>query len=377
MVAYLIFGWLISYFLLALIKPLFVRAGWVDEPVRPWHPMGAEVTSGGLGLLGTLFIGLLGLHSGASEIIVILGTFTLMFGVGFLNDRGLFRSRFRLIGQIVASLVLVVGTSAAAHKVQIASGFDLATAPHLGLCVATVWMVAVINAFDISPSSDTVSCGYSIVALLAVLVVNWLDNGALLRSSPIVYSIALISLAALVGFFLYNFRLFGQRFSRSFLGHGGNMLLGTMLAWTLLEVGASKLDKPLSFWFAAWLVAIPVFDAGFGALARLTHRRDPLYPRYQHLYHLLRRLDFSRRQIALTVYCSSIGLAAIGVGFWYWSAPEYVACYLFVMLFGLYSGIVATGWSIASDESSWRKTRFTRSVVKRQGEPSIQERASH
>ena len=99
MVAYLIFGWLISYFLLALIKPLFVRAGWVDEPVRPWHPMGAEVTSGGLSLLGTLFIGLLGLHSGASEIIVVLGTFTLMFGVGFLN--GLLAGLTGLVGIVV------------------------------------------------------------------------------------------------------------------------------------------------------------------------------------------------------------------------------------------------------------------------------------
>lgn len=358
MFRYFVLGFVVSFCVNWLLRPVLAKAGWIDKPAGRKKHMRPTVISGGLGLFCALAVGLLAWQVDTSNLWLALATVTLMFAVGFIDDQFPIRARYRLIVQVTAALALVLGTGGFIHQFGLARDVDLANVGWLAIGISVFFMVGLINAINMSDGSDGVASGYGGVALLGVVVFHWLSGASPLNHSPVAFATTLLMLGGLVGYYFFNYPLIRYKPAMTFMGDGGSMLLGLVVGWVLLKAGSPSHDKPLSFWFAIWLVAMPVFDAGYTITSRLLRRQDLFMADRHHLHHLLKKLGYSRRRLALTMHSTALLLAAAGLTLWHYQVPDYIAGWLLVVAFGLYSAVVSTAWSSLDDDRAWRVFRF-------------------
>jgi Fuc2NAc and GlcNAc transferase len=130
--------------------------------------------------------------------------------------------------------------------------------------------------------------------------------GALVWSAPI------LLLAAVLGFFVWNFPR-----AKIFMGDAGSGFLGLMLG--LFSIQAAWIN-PAFFW--AWLILLGVFvvDATLTLLQRLTRREKPHEAHRSHAYQNASRKYGGHRPVTLTVaainLCWLLPLAmAVGLGY--------------------------------------------------------------
>lgn len=358
MIQQFLFGFVISFCVNWLLRPVIAKAGWVDKPSGRKKHMRPTVISGGLAMFSALAIGLLTQNIDTTHLWLPLAALTLMFVVGFLDDRHPIRARYRLLVQVTAAVALVLGTGAAVERFGLIEGLDLARFNGFSIGVSVFFLVGLINAFNMSDGSDGVASGYAFVALLGLLTFHFLGDGASIAASPIASSTAFLMTGAVLGYGLFNYPLIRYRPAQTFMGDGGSMVLGLVAGWLILKAGQPQGSKPLHFWYAVWLVAMPVFDASFCILSRILRGKDPFMPERRHLHHLMKRRGHSRRSLALTLHTLSVTCAAIGLMLWYLNAPDYISLWVFLVAFGIYSATVSMLWGVAEDNTAWRLPKF-------------------
>jgi UDP-GlcNAc:undecaprenyl-phosphate/decaprenyl-phosphate GlcNAc-1-phosphate transferase len=349
-------GFALSFCVNWLLRPVFRRAGWVDAPGERKQHARPTVISGGFGLFCAIAIGLGIRHYESTSIGLTLAAVSLMFMAGFLDDRKPIRARYRLLVQIVASFALIVGNGAVLQHLPIAKDIDLTVVPGIAIALSLFWMVGLINAINMSDGSDGVSSGYGAIAILGVLAFYMLSGATPETTLPVAFSTMLLVLGGIFAFFVFNYPILRGRHAIAFLGDGGSMLLGIVVGWALLKAGLpSGAARPLSFWFAIWFIALPLFDATYCILRRVLSGKDPMTPDRRHLHHLLKAYGLSKREVALSAHLAALSLALVGLVLWYQAIPEYVACWLFLAGIAIYSLIVTKLWS-ALDGSALKQS---------------------
>lgn len=356
-------GFLISFGVNSMLRPVLRRSGWIDSPGERKLHARPTVISGGLGLFLAVAIGLLLLQVQATSILPSLAAVALMFFTGFLDDHTPIRARYRLIVQVVASFALVVATGAVVPNLEIWKNTDIAALPGFAIAISMLWMVGLINAVNMSDGSDGVSSGYGAIALIGILAFHGLSGSTPALSTPVAHSTQLLLLGGIFAFFLFNYPLRRGRHAIAFLGDGGSMMLGIVVGWALLKAGLpSGTDKPLSLWYAAWLIALPGFDATYCVVRRMLNGKDPTTPDRQHLHHLLKAYGFSKRRLAVTLHFTALILASFGIFLWYRGVPEYAAFWLLAGALIIYSSVVTVAWNLLAASSSTRQFNATPST---------------
>ncbi|MEM1269436.1 MAG: MraY family glycosyltransferase, partial [Bacteroidota bacterium] len=139
-------------------------------------------------------------------------------GMGFYDDiKGLsFKTKF--LFQIAIS-TLFVATTGLLSEISLPLGFGIVSIPEwIVLPVALLWLVFVINAFNLLDGMDGLASGVALIAL-ASLSACYLAMGVL-TDLPVVVTLA----GAVIGFLRYNFNP-----AKVFMGDTGSMFLGFML----------------------------------------------------------------------------------------------------------------------------------------------------
>ncbi len=198
------------------------------------------------------------------------------------------------------------------------------------------------------------SSGYCITACIAFgSVAIWSGD---IKSA----SFAVISIGALIPFFCHN--VFGDK-SRMFIGDGGTLLMGTIMANFIMSVLRS--DSPLSFVasgnfgfipFALAVLAIPIFDTLRVMTSRMMRGTSPFKPDKTHLHHMFFRLHFSHIFTTVTELMMNIFIFLAWFASWRLGASVDVQLYIVIALaflatFGFY-------WYASSSEKrqgrGWR-----------------------
>ena len=282
-----------------LIRPLAARFGFVDHPTgRKVHvtpiPLG-----GGLGLvlglgLGTL-VGILqsDVPFARRPVLAWLAGLVLVVLVGLKDDRSPMSPLPKLAGQIVAALVLVLGTGIPAPGAL--SG--------LAVPLAVVAAVALMNACNFLDNMDGILGGIAVVCGLACAILAPLGSAA-------AHGAAALAGAAL-GFLAYNFAP-----ARIFMGDAGSLAVGYTLAALALALAPGSLagGPEVGLLIGLGLVlGYPVFDLTFVTVTRLSDGRRPWTPGKDHTTHRLQRVLGNPRRTAFVVYSLTLVSAAIGV----------------------------------------------------------------
>ena len=215
---------------------------------------------------------------------------TIMFGIGVWDDMRNISAWLRFLVEIMVVWMMILVLKIEINDLHGLWGIheipDTVSMP-----LSLIAGVGIINAVNLIDGVDGYCSSYGIIACIGFAIAFYV--GGVWELSVL----ALVFAAALVPFFFHN--VFGRK-SKMFLGDGGSLMLGTLLAsfvFAMLTSGGpcEQLDadglSPVAFSLA--VLAVPVFDTLRVMTSRILRGLSPFHPDKTHLHHLFIDLNFS------------------------------------------------------------------------------------
>jgi UDP-GlcNAc:undecaprenyl-phosphate GlcNAc-1-phosphate transferase len=234
------------------------------------------------------------------SLLPLLSSCAVILLTGVLDDiRGL-TPWGKFAGQVIAGVLLftagfqIHGISNPLTGGTIAFGsFDLP--------LTVLWIVCIINAFNIVDGMDGLAAGVAFVATCSVFVVS------LILGNVVVSYISVALAGAILGFLRYNFNP-----ASIFLGDSGSLLLGFILSAVSMR-GSQKSSTVLAVVAPLFALGVPILEAGISVLRRSLAGSPIWKPDARHMHHQLLRRGLSPRRVAIIFYvCSAVfGLASL------------------------------------------------------------------
>ncbi|MFH1514514.1 MAG: MraY family glycosyltransferase, partial [bacterium] len=172
--------------------------------------------------------------------------------------------------------------------------------------VTIFWVVAVMNAINLSDGLDGLSGGISLIAGVVFLIIALSRAEPLKAEVPAFLSAAMIG--AIIGFLPFNFPK-----ARIFLGDSGSQLLGFLLA-AISILGAFKGPAFITLSIPIMVLGIPLLDTSLAILRRSITGKKIYEADENHLHHALLKKGFTPIQAVLILCAISIVLGAVAIG---------------------------------------------------------------
>src|ERR1700722_2335087 len=285
------------------VRSLALRYGMVDHPgPRKVHVKPIPLLGGIAIYFGFVLAVLLTLHAAAQQqILGILAGATLLAIVGFLDDGGLLHHQVKLfIGMPVAGLFL----RAAGIRAQLFSQFLPGTAGTvLDVCFTIFWVMGITAAFSILDHMDGLCAGIAAVAAMFFTISAGLSGQTMVRT------LGAATLGAALGFLRWNFNP-----AKIFMGDGGAMFLGFLMATLGLKVRPEGAQFPASWIVPILILGVPIFDTTMVSISRARRGLLPFTsPGKDHTAHRLSNLGLGPRGAVLVLYFMAASLGALAV----------------------------------------------------------------
>ena len=308
-----LYALLVAAAVTAILTPLTMRLarrlGMIDEPRERGLSERPTPLLGGLAIFGgVLAAALVFLPSGyANEPHlwsgVLLGA-AIITVVGALDDRYELHPALKLLGQILAAVVVVhfgVGV-----KAVVLPFFGHISLPNAGITdggplLTVLGLVVMMNVVNFSDGVDGLAAGVCAI-IAATMAVIAFDLG---RPQPGV--LAALTAGAALGFLIYNFPP-----AKSFMGDCGANLLGLLMGVIAVEA-AVKTAAVVSLVLPLILLAVPFMDTTFVVLKRLKYHQPVYRPDSEHFHHRMARIGFSSRRTIAYLYAWTLMLAGLAL----------------------------------------------------------------
>ena len=284
----------LSVILTALCKTLAHRLRAVDVPSADrWHREPVPLLGGVAIFLAVLIPNLFFFPALNDPIRILLAGGSVIFILGLVDDFRPLEPRTKLVVQILVAAALV------ALGLQL----RLTSYPMLNITVTLVWVVGIVNAFNLLDNMDGLAAGIGVIAgcfRLALFLIDGNGPEALVTA---------IFIGATAGFLVHNMHP-----ASIFMGDAGSLFLGFYLAGLCL-IG----DWPYSRGIASVLVVpvlillVPIFEATLMTVTRgLTRRRISEGGR-DHTSHRLVVLGLSEQWAVMLLYAVASGSGFLGL----------------------------------------------------------------
>ncbi len=299
-----------------IIHPIIVKIarvkGIMDCPsARKLQKQPVPLLGGTVVFFG-IFTGFAGASTLAScsELFLLLTGTLLMLYLGTIDDILGLKPTNRLLVEIGTILLLIyLGEGYAISRLYGLGGID--HIPHwISTLLTLITMTGIINAINLIDGVDGLSSGFGMMACLLFSIAFFR-----LEEYPMVILCA-ATIGALALFFLYN--VFGKD-SKMFIGDGGTLLLGFILAVSVVRLiykvestlPNPQYDRASIIPFTLAVLAVPIFDTLRVMFLRIKAGHSPFHPDKQHLHHLFISMGFSH--IATTISILTINLMIVSV----------------------------------------------------------------
>jgi len=280
------------------------RIGAVDRGGYRKIYNGAMPLLGGLAVAGPFagvcVAGLIGpthmleaLHGRMYDLLVLATGCAAIVAVGIVDDTRGMRARTKLFFQtLIALFVALSGNAVTTVGLPVVGTVHLG--PVLGTFVAMLWIVGLVNAFNLVDGMDGLASGLALIASVALGIL------AALNGSTFVVLLCVALAGSLLGFLMYNFHP-----AKIFLGDTGSMFLGFALA-SITLMDNYKTHATVIFLPAVLALGLPIFETMLSIVRRYV-RGKPLFSGDQeHTHHRLLKKGFTQRQVALILYSAAV-----------------------------------------------------------------------
>ncbi|BBH23888.1 undecaprenyl-phosphate alpha-N-acetylglucosaminyl 1-phosphate transferase [Paenibacillus baekrokdamisoli] len=308
-------GFIISLVLALVLTPFVIKlaykVGAIDKPNHRKVHTRIMPRLGGLGIyaafIGAYFVikpfipdGLLRNYD-TNLINAMLAGGSIIIVIGALDDRFELSAKVKLLGQIIAACVVVLGFGVKIDLLNIPFGEAMQPiASWISIPLTILWIVGVTNAINLIDGLDGLAAGVSAIAIGTIMVM-----AAIMGFAPVIL-LSVLLLGGIIGFLAYNFHP-----AKIFMGDTGSLFLGFSLA-TLSMLGFKQVTI-VSFLTPLLIIGVPLSDTFFAIVRRWVNKKPIFAPDKGHLHHCLRELGYSHRKTVLIIYAIAtfFGICAI------------------------------------------------------------------
>ncbi len=217
-----------------------------------------------------------------------------IWGLGFLDDKFFWTPFQKISGQVIAALILWrLGIT-----INLAPGFGW-----LGEIGTFVWILLMINAFNLIDSLDGHCTG---VAVISCMTFYWITQ---IVYQPAVSFFIIIFAGALFGFLPHNYKP-----AKIFLGDNGSLFIGYMMAaFTLL----CRFDNPTvsyaTFFVPVMVFGVPLYDTVSVSVVRILRGIPPWKGDRNHFAYRLVKIGMADNIAVIFSYLTSVTLGIVAI----------------------------------------------------------------
>lgn len=245
------------------------------------------------------------LFDGTTEPFGLLAAATLAYVVGLMDDLRELSAPAKIAGLVLVGTMLVLGgTNIFWFRVPFLDLFLLS--PDLSYLLTVVWVLGLANAVNFIDGLDGLAAGIMGIGALAFWFYSLkLGSVGILADSSIGPLVAVLVVGICVGFLPWN-----AHPARVFMGDGGALLLGCLMAASTISVGGRTEEaySGQTFFFYAPLaipfviLGVPILDTAFAIIRRASKRQGLATADRDHLHHRLIRLGHGHRRSVLILW---------------------------------------------------------------------------
>ncbi|HEX7446629.1 MAG TPA: MraY family glycosyltransferase [Pirellulales bacterium] len=299
-----VFGASISLVLTPLVRRLAYRCGALDHPDGMRKLQATPVPHlGGLAIFVALAAGAVVVWQTQPQSSLapgLLASAACMCLIGWYDDRFALRVRWKLLGQIAATLPVVISGQSLSLLECCGCRVDVGWC---GIPLSMVWLVAGANAINFLDGVDglATTLGLIAAAMMCAIACCLGNTDAML--------LAAVLAGALAGFWRFNWRP-----ASIYLGDAGSMTIGLWLA-ALAMAGSRGGAQATRLVVPAALLAVPLSDVCLAVIRRVLAGRAFWLPDRGHIHHRLAERGWSVGQTvgvlaAISAASGTLALAA-------------------------------------------------------------------
>lgn len=317
---YLLMSYAIAFITTALLIwiliPIAVNYGLVDIPGKRKNHKGNVPLIGGLAMFGGLVFSALTVEIPITPYKSYFAGGFLLLIIGLMDDQYDLKPISKFFVQIVVAFLmiswgeLVINSLGAvfssSHPIQLSNW---------AIPFTVFYSVGAINALNMSDGLDGLAGGSSFITHLSLLTIALWQG----RNNDAVF--LMLILMVLLGFLIFNLRLFGRKRALLFMGDGGSLFLGFSIVWFSISLsqGEKAVVRPVT---CLWFYAIPLFDTVSLIFRRVSKRQSPFFPDRTHLHHILIRAGFSVNKAVFIILMLVLAGCLVGLAGEYYAIPE-------------------------------------------------------
>lgn len=330
--AYLIVGAIaaaVTFATTPVVAAIARRVGWVVEPEaeRHVHKVATPDVGGIAMFIGFVVAFLVArsmdtfaatFRSGDSEPRGVIIAATLMFLVGFIDDIYEISAPAKVVGTVIVAVVLVYyGVTMFYFRVPFNDVYILSD--EWVPLITVLWLLGMTNAINLIDGLDGLAAGIVAIGAFAFFLYSQrlADPSIGMLTQPNVGPlVAILAVGICVGFLPHNFNP-----ARIFMGDGGALLLGLLMAVSTSVVGGRADPNTQrfigqSYFFLAPLLipliilGVPILDTVFAIVRRAARRQGVASADKGHLHHRLMEMGHGQRRSVLILWAWTALLSA-------------------------------------------------------------------
>lgn len=218
---------------------------------------------------------------------ILVGSFIILI-TGIIDDINPIPAKYKIIGQILASLVVVFHGNILLQNI---SAFGIYIdfgifAPF----VTIILILACINCMNLIDGLDGLAAGISSIYFLTIGIITIFKVSNIFN-----YALCFIMLGSCLGFLVHNFNP-----AKIFMGDSGSMFLGFIIGVTAL-LGFKNVTLT-SFFIPFMVIAIPCLDTVFAIIRRILKNESITTPDRFHIHHQLLDMNFSHKTTVIIIW---------------------------------------------------------------------------
>jgi UDP-GlcNAc:undecaprenyl-phosphate GlcNAc-1-phosphate transferase len=290
------------------LRRLALQFGIVDQPdPRKLHHTPMPLLGGLAIYCGTILAIILSMDDQPrGQIFGIVAAATLLLGTGILDDGGYLHHQIKLFVAMPLAALTLVALGVQLHLVADFVAGPLGRSADVGLTL--FWVVGITAAFSILDHMDGLVSGVAAIASFFFMLL------AIVNGQVLVATLGAAVFGASLGFLRWNFKP-----AKIFMGDGGAMFLGFMLATLGLKLRLSQTPQAIASIIPVLILAVPIFDTTMVSISRSRRGLLPFAsPGKDHTAHRLANFHLGQRGAVLVIY--SVGALCGGLALllsWY------------------------------------------------------------
>lgn len=298
--SYYIISFLLSVILVFIFKKIALKFNIVDKPNKRKIHSNPKPLLGGLAIFTSMVLTYsyyVNFQYTVHSALIVLMAFSLVL-MGLYDDFYDIKATTKLFFQVIIALVTSV-LIGGIDKVEI-YGIIFNFTTWQGVFLEMMWIIALINAFNLVDGLDGLSSGMAIISLVSLLIMT------IINQDTTMIVLILILIGSLLGFLYYNFYP-----SSIFLGDSGSMLIGFLIS--IISITSYKTVTLTSSMLLILIAFMPFLDVGLAIIRRKKSKQKAFAPDSLHFHHRLLLKGYTHTKAVLLLYLIMMFYALVAV----------------------------------------------------------------